>query len=85
MHPSTNVTIIDMLHGIHSLDPMWKQVEKFGKAISDINRENPGGIHIIGYSQGGLICRGIIESMSELKVKTFVSLSSPQAGQYGGK
>jgi len=83
LHPSTNVTIIDALHGIHSLGPMWKQVETFGAVIRSINQDHPAGIHIIGYSQGGLICRGIIESMSDLKVKTFVSLSSPQGGQFG--
>jgi len=83
IHPSTNVTVIDALHGIHSLGPMWQQVETFGNAIRAVNQDHPGGIHIIGYSQGGLICRGIIESMSDLKVKTFVSLSSPQGGQFG--
>ena len=84
-HPSTDVTVIDLLHGRHSLTPMWKQVEIFGQVISNISRQNPAGIHIIGYSQGGLICRGIIESIPDLKVSTFVSLSSPQGGQYGGK
>ena len=35
------------------------------------------------YHPGGLVCRGILERYSN-NVKTFVSLSSPQAGQYGG-
>lgn len=40
---------------------------------------------IIGYSQGGLIARGMIEDFGvEHNVKTFVSLSSPQGGQFGG-
>ena len=30
------------------------------------------------------MCRGILEQFSEPKVKTFISLSSPQAGQFGG-
>ena len=34
---------------------------------------------------GGLVCRGILEQFSEAKVNTFISLSSPQAGQFGGK
>ena len=33
---------------------------------------------------GGLICRGILESYPT-NIHTFVSLSSPQAGQYGGR
>jgi hypothetical protein len=39
---------------------------------------------IILYSEGGLVCRGMIENFSDLNVLTFVSLSSPQGGQYGG-
>ena len=34
------------------------------------------------YHPGGLICRAILEKNS---MKIFVSLSSSQAGQYGGK
>ena len=83
-HPGTNTTIIDILHGRHSLAPMWDQVEAFGAVVRQINAANPDGIHLLCYSQGGLICRGIIESMSDLNVSTFVSLSSPQGGQYGG-
>lgn len=63
---------------------MWDQVRAFGAAVKQIDEENPGGIHLLCYSQGGLICRGIIESFSSLNVSTFVSLSSPQGGQYGG-
>ena len=32
---------------------------------------------------GGLICRAILERYS-VPVKSFISLSSPQAGQFGG-
>lgn len=40
---------------------------------------------ISGYSQGGLIARGIVQTFPNVSVSTFISLSSPQAGQYGGK
>jgi hypothetical protein len=39
----------------------------------------------IGYSQGGLVSRAILEKNPEHNVQTFISLSSPQAGQYGSK
>lgn len=43
-------------------------------------------LNITGYSQGGLIARGMLETYgNEHNVRTFVSLSSPQGGQYGGK
>ena len=63
---------------------MWHQVHIFGEIVRQFSQDSPDGIHLIGYSQGGLIARGIIETFSDLDIKTFVSLSSPQAGQYGG-
>lgn len=38
-----------------------------------------------GYSQGGLVARVILETFPEHNVDNFISLSSPQAGQYGSK
>lgn len=38
---------------------------------------------ILGYSQGGLLARAILENLPDHNVKHFISLSSPQAGQYG--
>ena len=32
---------------------------------------------------GGLVCRGVLEKYGH-NVHTFISLSSPQAGQFGG-
>lgn len=76
--------MIDLLHGRHSLAPMWDQVEAFGAVVRQFSQDNLDGVHLLCYSQGGLICRGIIESMPDINVSTFVSLSSPQGGQYGG-
>lgn len=42
-------------------------------------------IDFLGYSQGGLLARAIIESFPDHNVKHFISLSSPQAGQFGSK
>uniref|UniRef100_A0A1A9UNR5 palmitoyl-CoA hydrolase n=1 Tax=Glossina austeni TaxID=7395 RepID=A0A1A9UNR5_GLOAU len=36
-----------------------------------------------GHSQGGLLARATIQTMPNHNVKVFISLSSPQAGQYG--
>lgn len=33
---------------------------------------------------GGLTCRGVLETTPNHTVKNFISLSSPQGGQFGG-
>ena len=33
---------------------------------------------------GGLTCRGVLQTTPNHSVKTFILLSSPQAGQFGG-
>lgn len=82
-HPGTNVSVIDLFDRSASLQPMWKQVEGFKAAIYPIMQNAVDGVHLICYSQGGLICRGILSTLAEHKVHSFISLSSPQAGQYG--
>lgn len=82
-HPGTNVTVIDLFDRSESLKPMWMQVQGFQDAISPIMQNAADGVHLICYSQGGLVCRGVLSIMSNHNVDTFVSLSSPQMGQYG--
>ncbi|XP_060578816.1 LOW QUALITY PROTEIN: lysosomal thioesterase PPT2-A-like [Ruditapes philippinarum] len=45
-------------------------------------QQHPEGVNIICFSQGGLVCRGVLEQ-NQHNVDTFISLSSPQAGQFG--
>ncbi|XP_016431609.1 lysosomal thioesterase PPT2-A-like, partial [Sinocyclocheilus rhinocerous] len=66
-----------------SLQPLWKQVEGFTEAIYPIMQNAADGVHLICYSQGGLVCRGILSTLPDHNVHSFISLSSPQAGQYG--
>uniref|UniRef100_A0A3B1K2J6 palmitoyl-CoA hydrolase n=1 Tax=Astyanax mexicanus TaxID=7994 RepID=A0A3B1K2J6_ASTMX len=83
-HPGTNVTVIDLFDRSASLQPLWKQVEGFKEAIYPIMQNAADGVHLICYSQGGLVCRGILSTLPDHNVHSFISLSSPQAGQYGG-
>ncbi|XP_063358687.1 lysosomal thioesterase PPT2 homolog isoform X2 [Cydia amplana] len=62
---------------------MWHQVLEIGQDVANISAQHPEGINLIGYSQGGLIARGIVQTFPNVSVSTFISLSSPQAGQYG--
>ncbi|PIO40144.1 hypothetical protein AB205_0211480 [Aquarana catesbeiana] len=83
-HPGTNISVIDLFDHKASLQPLWKQVMGFREAIYPI-MQNAGseGVHLLCYSQGGLICRGLLETIPDHNVDTFISLSSPQMGQYG--
>ncbi|XP_043090046.1 lysosomal thioesterase PPT2 [Puntigrus tetrazona] len=82
-HPGTNVTVLDLFDRSASLQPLWKQVEGFTEAIYPIMQNAADGVHFICYSQGGLVCRGILSTLPDHNVHSFISLSSPQAGQYG--
>ncbi|XP_077285117.1 palmitoyl-protein thioesterase 2 [Arctopsyche grandis] len=83
LHPGTKVYNIERFGGWSSLEPMWHQVQEIGNDIANISASHPDGIHLIGYSQGGLISRVILQNFLNHTVHNFISLSSPQGGQYG--
>ncbi|XP_059475735.1 lysosomal thioesterase PPT2 homolog [Neocloeon triangulifer] len=85
VHPGTIVYATDRFIGWSSLAPMWHQVDALAADLMNITKAHPEGIHLIGYSQGGLVSRAILEKYPDHNVQTFISLSSPQAGQYGTK
>ncbi|KAL0848900.1 hypothetical protein ABMA28_013302 [Loxostege sticticalis] len=82
-HPGTIVYNVNRFESWSSLETMWHQVLEIGLDVANISSRYPEGINLIGYSQGGLIARGIVETFPNVSVSTFISLSSPQAGQYG--
>ncbi|XP_034178638.1 palmitoyl-protein thioesterase 2 isoform X2 [Osmia lignaria lignaria] len=83
MHPGTEVYNTPRYAGWSSLEPMWRQVEEIGVDVLSIGAAFPEGIHLVGYSQGGLLARAILQRFPKHNVRNFISLSSPQAGQYG--
>uniref|UniRef100_A0A2I3RV74 Lysosomal thioesterase PPT2 n=1 Tax=Pan troglodytes TaxID=9598 RepID=A0A2I3RV74_PANTR len=82
-HPGTVVTVLDLFDGRESLRPLWEQVQGFREAVVPIMAKAPQGLHLICYSQGGLVCRALLSVMDDHNVDSFISLSSPQMGQYG--
>ncbi|XP_064206323.1 lysosomal thioesterase PPT2-A-like [Anguilla rostrata] len=82
-HPGTNVTVIDLFDYKASLKPMWKQVQGFTQVVRSILQNAVDGVHLICFSQGGLVCRGIVSTLPDHNIHSFISLSSPQGGQYG--
>ncbi|XP_076679465.1 palmitoyl-protein thioesterase 2 [Andrena cerasifolii] len=85
MHPDTQVYNVPRYAGWSSLESMWQQVNEIGMDVMSIGVAFPEGINLVGYSQGGLIARAILQRYPDHNVKNFISLSSPQAGQYGTK
>ncbi|XP_025163388.1 lysosomal thioesterase PPT2 homolog isoform X2 [Harpegnathos saltator] len=83
MHPGTLVYNTARYAGWSSLEPMWQQIEEIGTDVISIGAAFPEGINLIGYSQGGLLARAILQRFPMHNVRNFISLSSPQAGQYG--
>ncbi|NP_956978.2 lysosomal thioesterase PPT2a.1 precursor [Danio rerio] len=82
-HPGTSVTAISLYDDNASSKPMWEQVDGFREAIRPIMDRAKDGVHLICYSQGGLICRGVLATLPHHNVHSVIFLSSPLAGQYG--
>lgn len=82
-HPGTIVYNVNRFEGWSSLETMWHQVLELGNDVINITSQHPEGVHLLGYSQGGLISRVILQTFPNHGVHNFISLSSPQAGQYG--
>uniref|UniRef100_T1J9W8 palmitoyl-CoA hydrolase n=1 Tax=Strigamia maritima TaxID=126957 RepID=T1J9W8_STRMM len=81
--PGTTVDVFELWFGVESFLPMWRQVSGFYGSLLDFMGRNPGPINLIGYSQGGLIARGVLNVMANHTVQRFISLSSPQNGFHG--
>ncbi|CAM9348305.1 unnamed protein product [Lampetra fluviatilis] len=84
-HPGTEVSTISLYDGYRSLAPMWDQARGLIHKMQPIMSRAPQGVHLLCYSQGGLLCRAALSLLSLHNVDTFISLASPQMGQYGGK
>ena len=69
------------------LTPLTKQVPGVVSQIQSMVAANAtlyaDGYPLVCKSQGGLICRCVIEAMADHNVDTFVSLAGPQMGVYG--
>ncbi|KAJ8920980.1 hypothetical protein NQ315_015775 [Exocentrus adspersus] len=82
-HPGTIVYNVVEFGGWSSLDNMWYQVQQLGENITNFSKQHPDGVNFLGYSQGALLARTILQANPDHNVHRFISLSGPQAGQYG--
>lgn len=60
--------------------PMSWQLERLREAIDWIGFEEP--IHLVGFSQGGLLSRAFAETSDKKRVKTLMTFGTPHMGVY---
>ncbi|XP_056632021.1 lysosomal thioesterase PPT2 homolog [Diorhabda sublineata] len=82
-HPGTIVYNIDKFGGWSSLDNMWYQVKQVSQIITNITTNHSEGVNFLGYSQGALLGRTILQANPNHTIHRYISLSGPQGGQYG--
>ncbi|XP_071480246.1 lysosomal thioesterase PPT2-like [Diadema antillarum] len=82
-HPGTILTVPDVYSYYSSLGKLWNQYPDWYKALHDAMSKAKNGTNLICYSQGGLMCRAILEKMDDHNVENLILLSSPQMGQFG--
>ncbi|CAD5118675.1 DgyrCDS7360 [Dimorphilus gyrociliatus] len=82
-HPGTPTVVIDAYNDFQSFDSMWLQLHDVSKLIMNKTSHFEDGYNLLCFSQGGLLCRSFIQSEDKHRVRNFISLSSPQGGQYG--
>ncbi|XP_052790874.1 lysosomal thioesterase PPT2-like [Mya arenaria] len=80
--PGTEVLSINAYNGADSVVNIMEQIQVVGRQMKTFMDKHSGGVNMICFSQGGVICRGVLEQLVH-NVDTFISVSSPQAGQFG--
>jgi pimeloyl-ACP methyl ester carboxylesterase len=78
VHPGQFLQALDVYNDAASLLPIWEQMplilDTFRNVTKDLDSYN-----IVCHSQGGIICRALVESL-EHNVKSFISLAGVQQG-----
>ncbi|XP_048777142.1 lysosomal thioesterase PPT2-A-like [Ostrea edulis] len=83
LHPGTPYYAVNAFTRLDTILPLWEEVEIVKPHLRQYMKAHPEGIHLICYSQGGVVCRGLLSTLPDHNVDTFIALSSPLAGQFG--
>ena len=78
-HPGQQIFPLDVFSHALSFLPIWHQIPH----ITDEVRKLTAGLdsyHLVCHSQGGIVCRALVETMSDHNVDNFVSLAGVQQG-----
>uniref|UniRef100_F6T0U6 palmitoyl-CoA hydrolase n=1 Tax=Ciona intestinalis TaxID=7719 RepID=F6T0U6_CIOIN len=82
-HPGTEVHTLDLFDHYHSFIPLWDQLDTIKNFTAPIMQKAKDGVHLIGYSQGGIVGRGLVQTSNDHNIHNFIALSSPLNGQFG--
>ncbi|XP_065932104.1 lysosomal thioesterase PPT2-A isoform X2 [Magallana gigas] len=83
MHPGTLYYTANAFNRTDTVKPLWEEVAIVKPQLVKYMEAHPDGIHLICYSQGGLVCRGLLSTIPDHNVDTLIAVSSPMAGIYG--
>lgn len=78
-HPGQQIFPLDVFSHALSFLPIWHQIPH----ITDEVRKLTAGLdsyHLVCHSQGGIVCRALVETMTDHNVDNFVSLAGVQQG-----
>lgn len=82
--PNTKVFAIDMYGRVDSLKALTIQVVDLTREINKLKKQhNFSKFHLVCSSQGGLVCRNFMMNEDMHDVATFMTLASPNMGQFG--
>lgn len=81
--PNAKISMINIFTYMSSFTDCQTQTQALIREVRLRSKETPYGITLICYSQGGILCRALLEEMDDHRVHTFISLAGPLAGQFG--
>lgn len=86
-YPGTKTFQIPLFEDDASLNSLSQQVTGLAAYIRDTVQRDPdsfkNGYDLVGFSQGGLLFRTLVQYMDDHNVHTLISLAAPQMGVYG--
>jgi len=81
-YPDMPTFSLDAFNDAFSIVSLTEQVPKFVSLLKNVT-DSYGEVNLLGYSQGGIVSRGVIEWADNPNIRNFISLSAPGVGQYG--
>lgn len=78
-HPGQELHALDVFSHALSFLPIWHQIPHITDVVRGLT-ENYTDYHLICHSQGGIVCRALIETMEDHRIQNFVSVAGVQQG-----